>query len=40
MSLQFVFGGSGRGKTYYVQSTMLKESEANPEKEYMIWERL
>ena len=36
MSLQFVFGGSGRGKTYYVQSTIIKEAEANPEKEYIM----
>ena len=36
MSLQFVLGGAGRGKTYYVQHMMLKEAESNPDKEYIM----
>ena len=36
MSLQFVFGGAGRGKTYYVQHMLLEAAEANPDKEYIM----
>lgn len=36
MSLQFILGGSGRGKTYYVQHMAASEAFKNPEKEYII----
>lgn len=36
MSLQFVLGGAGRGKTYYVQHMLLEAAEANPDKEYIM----
>ncbi len=36
MSLQFVFGGSGRGKTYYMQHFMTEQAALHTEKEYIM----
>ncbi len=36
MSLQFILGGSGRGKTYYIQHMAVHEASKNPGKEYII----
>jgi len=36
MSLQFILGGSGRGKTYYIQHMAVSEAFNNPQKEYII----
>lgn len=36
MSLQFVLGGSGRGKTYFIQHMVVEEAFKNPGKEYII----
>lgn len=36
MSLQFILGGSGRGKTYYMQHLIIDEAVRHPEKEYII----
>ena len=36
MSLQFILGGSGRGKTYYIQHKAVSEAFGNPQKEYII----
>lgn len=35
MSLQFVLGNSGSGKSYYLQEFVIKEAMANPKKEYL-----
>lgn len=36
MSLQFILGGPGRGKTYYMQHMVASEAFKNPGKEYII----
>ncbi len=36
MSLQFILGGSGRGKTYYIQHMAVDGAFKNPQKEYII----
>ena len=36
MSLQFILGGPGRGKTYYVQHMAASGAFKNPGKEYII----
>ncbi|MDD7403115.1 MAG: helicase-exonuclease AddAB subunit AddB [bacterium] len=35
MALQFVLGGSGRGKTYYLQHYISKEAKMFPERQYI-----
>ena len=36
MSLQFIFGGSGAGKTYFLYSNLIQESMENPGKQYIL----
>lgn len=36
MSLKLVLGGSGRGKTYYIQHHVIKEAAKNPDRNYII----
>lgn len=36
MSLQFILGGSGRGKTYYLQHLVTKEAELFPDRQYIF----
>lgn len=36
MSLQFVFGNSGSGKSTYLYETILKEAGRNPKKNYLV----
>lgn len=36
MSLQFVFGNSGGGKTYYLYHAIIEEARKNPQKNYLI----
>lgn len=33
MAVQFIFGGSGRGKTYFLQHKIMEEAVKNPKKE-------
>ncbi len=36
MALQFIFGGSGSGKSYYLYNRIIKESGEHPERNYMV----
>lgn len=36
MSLQFILGGSGRGKTYYMQHLITREAEMFPTRQYIF----
>ena len=36
MSLQFILGGSGRGKTSYLQNMIIKEAFENQSKNYFM----
>lgn len=36
MSLQFIFGGSGRGKTYYMQHYITEEAKHFPDRQYIF----
>jgi ATP-dependent helicase/nuclease subunit B len=36
MSLQFIFGGPGKGKSYYLQHFILKEAKLFPERQYLF----
>lgn len=36
MALQFIFGGSGSGKSTYLFSTFLEQAKQNPEKEFFV----
>ncbi len=36
MSLQFILGGSGRGKTYYMQHLITREAEMFPARQYIF----
>lgn len=36
MSLQFIFGNSGSGKSYYLQQTVIKESMEHPADNYIV----
>lgn len=36
MALQFVFGGSGSGKSHYLYNRITEESGKNPERNYMV----
>ena len=35
MAVQFIFGGSGRGKTYFLQHKIMGEAVKNPKKDYI-----
>lgn len=36
MSLHFVFGASGAGKSYYIYQKIIRESIQNPKKQYLV----
>lgn len=36
MALQFIFGASGAGKSYYIYNKMIEESMQNPKKQYLV----
>lgn len=36
MSLQFIFGNSGAGKSYYLYQKVIEESMKNPDKNYLV----
>lgn len=36
MAVQFIFGGSGRGKTYFLQHKIMDEAVKNPKKDYIM----
>lgn len=36
MALQFILGNSGSGKTHYIQNRIIKEADANRDKNYLI----
>ncbi|HBI60472.1 MAG TPA: helicase-exonuclease AddAB subunit AddB, partial [Lachnospiraceae bacterium] len=36
MSLQFILGGSGRGKTYYLQHLVTEEAKLFPDRQYIF----
>ena len=36
MAVQFIFGGSGRGKTYFLQHKIMEEAVNNPKKDYFM----
>ena len=36
MAVQFIFGGSGRGKTYFLQHKIMEEAVNNPKKDYIM----
>ena len=36
MSLQFIFGNSGSGKSYYLYQTVIEESMKHPERNYLV----
>ena len=36
MSLQFIFGNSGSGKSAYLYKRVLDEAKQNPDKNYLI----
>ena len=36
MSLQFIFGNSGSGKSYYLHKTIVEQSIKNPKKNYIV----
>ncbi len=36
MALQFVFGGSGSGKSHYLYQNITKEAEENPSLSYLV----
>lgn len=36
MSLQFIFGNSGSGKSYFLYQKLIEESRSNPEKNYIV----
>lgn len=36
MAVQFIFGGSGRGKTYFLQHKIMEEAVKNPKKDYIM----
>ena len=36
MSLQFIFGNSGSGKSSYLYRNILKEAAEHPEKNYLV----
>ena len=40
MSLQFIFGNSGSGKSSYLYRNILKEAAEHPEKNYLVLEFL
>lgn len=36
MALQFIFGGAGAGKSYYIYNNIIQQSIENPQKQYLI----
>lgn len=36
MAVQFIFGGSGRGKTYFLQHKIMEEAVKNLKKDYIM----
>ena len=36
MALQFVFGGSGSGKSHYLYQRITREARENPDRTYMV----
>lgn len=36
MALQFIFGNSGSGKSRYLYEQIIRESQAHPEKNYIV----
>ncbi len=36
MSLQFIFGNSGSGKSHWLYDTIIKEADHNPQKNYLV----
>lgn len=36
MALQFILGGAGAGKSYYIYNNIIQQSIENPEKQYLI----
>lgn len=36
MSLQFIFGNSGSGKSYYLYNYIVKESIKHPDRNYLV----
>ena len=36
MALQFIFGGSGSGKSHYLYKKIIKEAGDNPALNYMV----
>lgn len=36
MALQFIFGGAGAGKSYYIYNRIIQESMVNPDRQYLI----
>ena len=36
MSLQFIMGPSGSGKSHYLYEKVIKESQTNPNKKYIV----
>ena len=36
MALQFIFGGAGAGKSYYLYNKIIQQSIENPKKQYLI----
>lgn len=36
MALQFIFGGAGAGKSYYIYNNIIQQSIENPRKQYLI----
>ncbi|MDO4165959.1 MAG: helicase-exonuclease AddAB subunit AddB [Eubacteriales bacterium] len=36
MALQFIFGGAGRGKTWYIEHRVTKEAIQHPQKQYFV----
>ena len=36
MALQFIFGPSGSGKSYYIYNKIIQESMENPDRQYLV----
>ena len=36
MALQFIFGPSGSGKSYYIYNEIIQESMENPDRQYLV----
>ena len=40
MALQFIFGPSGSGKSYYIYNKIIQESMENPDRQYLVLEKM